>query len=439
MKITNSLSKSRGIENLLLRIKTVLGRFGITSKRLEWRLNRYSDITGKFGCVPTFPIPAVTLRRHPELIRKPSRKGIEFAVHGYIHTDYSSLSLEKQTRHFKKAIDTFKSCQIPFTGFRAPYLRINNETPEAIANVKFLYDSSHIIRWDVVDKAKYPRQGWSAYERLLDFYQPRSAQEYLVLPRFTNGFVEIPVSIPDDEAMVDRLGITDKGEITEIWRAILQRTYTRGELFTVQLHPERISFCESALADILQQARELNPPIWIATLGEIARWWKERAEFTIEVHFEGKGTYRVKTNCSAKATLLLKNCQVSKTVAEWSSGYRSISARDFLVESPARPVIGVGIDSSPEAVNFLKSEGFVVEVSDQPADYGIYLTDLANFQETDEKPLSEAIERSNAPLLRYWRWPEQARSALAITGDIDSITLIDFVLRIFETWQQNGR
>jgi hypothetical protein len=78
-----------------------------------------------------------------------------------------------------------------------------------------------------------------------------------------------------------------------------------------------------------------------------------------------------------------------------------------------------------------------VEQSNHPEDYGFYLNDLTQFTEADEKPLLERIEQSNAPLLRYWRWPHQARSALSITGDIDSITLIDFVLRIFENFFEN--
>ncbi len=182
MNITKPLSSSRGIRNLVLRIRRIFSRFGITPKRFERRLNRYCAATRNLGCVPTFPITAVILKRHPELIRKLSREGIEFAVHGYIHTDYKPLSSEEQTRHFKKAIDAFRICQIPFAGFRAPYLRVNNETPEVLGNLDFLYDSSHAIHWDVVDKTGYPQQGWSEYSRLLDFYQARSAQDYLTLP-----------------------------------------------------------------------------------------------------------------------------------------------------------------------------------------------------------------------------------------------------------------
>ncbi|MHA2067780.1 MAG: polysaccharide deacetylase family protein [Candidatus Thorarchaeota archaeon] len=402
-------------------------------------LDRYIELTLEYDCIPTFPITAVTLKRHPDLISKLSKYGIEFALHGYIHTDYKSLSLVEQNRHFGKAVETFKACHVPFTGFRAPYLRVSNETPKALDNLGILYDSSHVIHWDVIDKSKSSTRGCEAYDRLLDFYQPRSAQEFLALPRFINGFIEIPVSVPDDEAMVDRLGITDKKVIAEIWMAILERTYDRGELFTVQLHHERIPYCESALTAVLQQARKFNPPVWIATLGEIAKWWKEREGFTLQIDTVGKGRYRVKANCSTRATLLLKNCKVNQPAVEWSNYYQSIAARDFVVESPTSPVIGVGLDSSREAVSFLTREGFVVERSDQPDNYGIYLSDLAHFQETDEKPLIEKIELSLAPLLRYWRWPDQNKSALAITGDIDSITLIDFTLRVFENWWQNGR
>ncbi len=436
MSMTKWLSASRGIGNLFLRITTVLNRFGISAKRFERRLYRYRAVTGDLGCVPTLPVTAVILKRHPGLISKLSREGIEFAIHGYIHVDYGALSPEEQTRHFRKAIATFQSCQIPFAGFRAPYLRSSSKTPEVLSSLGFLYDSSQIIRWDVVEASRYKQEAWREYRKLLDYYQARSAGDYLSLPRLTGDLVEIPVSIPDDEAMVDRLGIVNWKEIAWIWRAILERTYCRGELFTVQLHPERIHLCEEALADILQQAGDLDPPVWTATLAEIARWWKERSQFRLEVSAEGSGHYRVRADCSGRATLLLKNGMANVPAAPWSCGYQSISARDFVIESPARPVVGVALDSSPEAIRFLESEGFVVERSDLPDGYAIHLTDLADFREADEKPLAEEIERSGAPILRYWRWPSRARSALAITGDIDSITIIDFVLRIFETWRQ---
>ena len=106
---------------------------------------------------------------------------------------------------------------------------------------------------------------------------------------------------------------------------------------------------------------------------------------------------------------------------------------DFVLESTGRPTIGVKPDSSPEAVQLLRNEGYIVELGERSNDYAVYLDDLEHFDKADEKALSNKIEQLDAPLIRYWRWPAQARSAVSVTGDIDSITLADFILRIFET------
>jgi peptidoglycan/xylan/chitin deacetylase (PgdA/CDA1 family) len=420
-------------------MRAVLRKFGLTSTKFERLLERYSTLTRSLGCVPTFAITAVTLDRHPRPIKELQKQGVEFAIHGYLHTDYRVVKLEEQIRHFNKAVDIFESCQIPFTGFRAPFLRINGKTPKAIGNLGFPYDSSDSVRWDVIDETKYPKGSWIEYQRVLDFYQPRQAQDHFVLPRSMNGFVEIPVSIPDDEVMVDRLKINDENEISNIWIAILEATYKSGELFTVQLHPERISFCEKALANVIQRAKSLKPPVWITTLREITEWWQKKKSFSFDIAHQGNNKYRVRADCSERATILLKNCTAGVPVDEWFDGYQNITARDFILESPVRPVIGIGRYSCPAAVGFLQEEGYIVERNDQPDEYGIYLGNLERFDEADEKPLSRKIEGSSAPLLKYWRWPDRARSALSVTGDIDSMTLIDFVLRVFENWRQNRR
>gem|GEM_PF-5046290 len=88
--------------------------------------------------VPTFVITAVTLKRHPKVIRELCRQGVEFAVQGNIHVDYGVISAEDQTRHFSQAIETFKKCDIPFIGFRAPFLWINGETLKVLDTWVFL-------------------------------------------------------------------------------------------------------------------------------------------------------------------------------------------------------------------------------------------------------------------------------------------------------------
>ena len=93
-------------------------------------------------------------------------------------------------------------------------------------------------------------------------------------------------------------------------------------------------------------------------------------------------------------------------------------------------------DAPAAAIDFLRREGYTVTPGGRPGDCSVYLDDLAQFGEVDEKPLAERLGQLQSPLLRYWRWPDRARCALSVTGDIDSITLIDFALRIWENWRQ---
>lgn len=432
MHMKNPLAASRGLRPTLERIANILNRFGPTSRKMEDRLNKYVEVTGEFGCSPTFAVTAVTLKRHPNLIKDLAGKGVELAVHGHVHADHKLLSLQKQTSYFQKASVAFEMHSIPFKGFRAPYLRANSSTLEALIRLKFAYDSSQTIQWPVIEERKYSRRRLGEYNRLLDFYQPWDAATNLSLPRSINGLLEIPVSIPDDEALVERLGITKEQEISEIWESMLERTYASGELLVLQLHPERIQFCANALRSILQRARESKPPVWIARLGEVAQWWKQRDEFSFEINNEGNAQWRVRVNCSDKGTVLMKNCKANVLTTDWAQGYTSVDARDFILESRVCPCIGVSANSSAEAIRFLKGEGFVVKVGAQPENCGIYFDNLASFNQSDERRISEAIERSNATLIRFWRWGEKAKSALAISGDIDAITLADFAMRLIE-------
>ncbi len=431
------LSKSRGLRNLISRIFTVACRFGISPKRFERRLKKYYEITRSAGCLPTFAITAVVLDRHPDYIKELSRQGVEFAVHGYVHIDYKVVANEGKRNHFKKAINIFNRYEIPFTGFRAPFLRTNENTSPILSDLGFLYDSSRVLWWpiqDINNSSGYIRNN---LDRLLEFYTPLEAEKYLSLPRFESGLIEIPVSIPDDEMIVERLGITDKKKIGDIWLDIMQRIHKNGELFVLALHPERIEYCDTGLREILGKAKELNPPVWVATLKEIAEWWQERDKFVFHIQPQGNDRYRVKAECSARATVLVKNIKVHVPAEQWFDGYKYVASRDFILESSKRPVIGVKADSSTAAIKFLQGEGYIVELNSKPDDCGIYLGNLKQFGEADEKALIQQIEQSDASLLRYWRWPNRARSALSVTGDIDSMTLADFVMRILENKLKN--
>jgi hypothetical protein len=93
---TGFLSESRDFRNLCRRVGTVARRFGITAGRFKRRLKAYEATTRELGCTPTFPVTAVVLRRHSGTFRDLSRHGVELAVHGYVHVNYSVASKEQQ-------------------------------------------------------------------------------------------------------------------------------------------------------------------------------------------------------------------------------------------------------------------------------------------------------------------------------------------------------
>jgi hypothetical protein len=426
------LSKSRGLRNLISRIFSVARRFGVSPKKFERCLQRYFEVTHSAGCLPTLAITAAVLKRHPGYIRELSHRGVELMVHGYVHIDYQEVAREKKRQHFEKAINIFNQCQIPFAGFRAPFLRTNEHTTPILSNLGFLYNSSRALWWPINNIDSYSTYVKDNLNLLREFYQPLDAEKYLSLPRFKNGLIEIPVSIPDDEALVERMGIANPEEIGDIWVDIMQRIYDRGELFNFSLHPERIEHCETGLLKMLRKAGESSPPVWMATLKEIAEWWQERSNFSFDIQPQGNGKYRVRSACSERATILLKKGKINVPTNQWFDGYQYIKERDFILESTAWPVIGVRPDSPGEAVRFLQAEGYVVDTSTAAEDCGLYLGDLKQFSQADEKALSRQIEQADSCLLRYWRWPDGDRCALAVTGDIDSITITDFILRILE-------
>ena len=71
----------------------------------------------------------------------------------------------------------------------------------------------------------------------------------------------------------------------------------------------------------------------------------------------------------------------------------------------------------------------MVEFTHDPAHCSLFF-DCKDFDHHQERAILAEIDASPAPLVRLWRWPNGAQSALAVTGDIDALTLFDFGLRL---------
>lgn len=424
--MTNPLAraaKAKGSLALAKRIWAISQRYGLTAARMDQALAQFAQVLQQFNCGATFPITAIALKRYGRTIEKYYGQDIEFAVHGYLHVDYSQLSLKEQTAHLVQARRTFSNRSIPCDGFRCPYLRWNRDTLLALSGQDFSYDSSQALTWDVVDGSIT-----DAYRRALDFYGARSASEYLALPRLEGNLVRIPYGLPDDEAIVERLALSSFDENGSLWRAMLQHTYEMEELFTLGLHPERIAICRSSLAATLATARGLVPSVWIARLDEIAAWWRARSEAKVTIEDIDHDRFRVKIEGPPGATVLARGVQVEAPSRPWTDGYQQVDTLSFVVHAEKRPFIGVAPHSSDQLISLLRQQGYLVERTIDPTRCSFHL-DQSDLAEQDERPLLDRLARADGPLVRLGRWPYGSRSALAITGDIDALTIWDYGFR----------
>ncbi|RLC80731.1 MAG: hypothetical protein DRJ03_21135 [Chloroflexi bacterium] len=420
---------AKGQSALLNRIGMITKRYGLTPAKMQRALDQFVKTLRQFDCGATFPATAATVERHPAVLEKYQTQDIEFAVHGYTHVDYSQLAPEEQLTHLHRAREVFAAAGITAVGFRSPYLRQSNHLYAAIEAEGFSYVSNQPILWNVLDIDGLTPTGQAGYQRAIDFYAPWEASKRLSLPQLYNQLVEIPVSLPDDEILIDRLG-GNTDSITKTWQSILSQAHQQGELFTLQLHPERIARCADGLSAVLSEARTLRPSVWIARLDEIAAWWRARAAATVEITSSGEGKWHVAVDGPRGATVLARQVQIDTSTTPWADGYRQVNGTTFNVRSPLQPCIGISPGATPELASFLRQQGYIVETGVENRRYSYYF-DRAEFAAEQERTLLAQIEETDFPLVRLSRWPNGARSALSITGDIDALTLWDYGLRLF--------
>jgi len=419
--------KGKGPLNLVRRLGMIFANYGTTARRQDKALRQLFERLARLDCPATFPVVSTILQRNAKVLSRYPSGRLEFAVHGYAHTDYTQLSYEKQAAHLTQAKQIFQSLGMAPKGFRAPYLRANRDTIAILQNLGFLYDSSQGLSWDVL---KHPEP--SAYHRALGFYGALSAEEIPSLPSFEGDLVRIPYSLPDDESLVQRLGFHNVKDITAVWCAMLHRTYQLQELFALGIHPERTVLCLVSVSEVLAEARRLSPHVWIANLEEIAQWWQARAKTRIQLADEDAQTVRITLDGPPDLTVLLRDVESAAPTTAWAQNYRCTPATTLTVHAPLRPFVAVAPDTAPALKAFLQQHGYIVEVSTQPASYAYYF-DQPNFAVSQQRDILKSLEETSRPLVRLGRWPAGAQSAMCITGDIDAMTIWDYAARFTGT------
>lgn len=444
MNLVSFSIKTKGVSNFARRLWTVFTRFGISEARTRKALQTIVDLLRSYGSAPTFFIPAAVLHRHPRLLAEIADQGAEIGIHGYVHNDYRTLSASEQYKQTEQAISVFQSTHIPYQGFRNPYLGWTEESLDVFRALNFIYESNEAVLHDVIDFGTLSPLLKSGYEKSLALFQAIPCSIYSLRPHFEGSLLRIPTSIPDDEMVFDRLRITASKEVGCIWGEIMQRVYELGGVYVLNLHPERSILCKQALDTLLSFARSQPLPVWIARLGDIATWWKERRQFKLEITALAGSRWQVEVSCTARATLLARHLTVEDQPAvPWFESDMRVQAHRFKVSAPHCPCIGLSPQTPLEVADFLQEQGYATSACQQENACALYLNLPEGLGTTRAEQLQrrsalvEQVEALEGPLLHFGCWPDGNRAAVAISGDIDSVTVQDFFLRVVEVFQNN--
>lgn len=418
----------RGPAYILQRAATLRERYGITPAKAIRRVMNCVTMLAEHGCAPTFPTPGRVVQTHPDSLRLLQKSGAEIAVHGFDHVDVRAYPLEKGCQQLVRATRAFDRHGIEWRGFRCPYLGCPEELPAYLPPGLFDYSSNQAIEWDasLPDNAVVNQ---AVHEVLKRVYRPRSSRDAVSVPWSQAGLVEIPVNLPDDLTLHDAHQLGPDG-LAEAWIRVLRATHERGEMFVLMYHPELGEPCHRAFAAILDEAARLRPGVWLARLRDISHWWREKDAFDVSVS-SADATLHVSFSCSERATILVKGLAADNSEPPWDGVYRQLRARSLEVPAEPRPFLGLAANAPPHRVAFLREQGYILDTGDTAPRCATYLDATALYGLASDVDLITLIEASPGPLIRYWRWPNGARSALSITGDLDAVSLLDYAARLF--------
>lgn len=404
----------------------LLGRYGLTPSKAINRVESLIATLAECGCAPTFPTPGRVVERYSQFIRHLQNVGAEIAVHGYDHVDLGAYSPAEAEEQLRRAAEVFARYGIEVYGFRCPYLRCTEDLLKVLPEGMFDYSSNKAIWWDVIPSTEAHSVD-PICDVLYRFYQPKSALDAVCTPWIRSDMVEIPVSLPDDLQLHDGFHLGPEG-ITRAWSQILHRTHQRGELFVLQFHPELPRRCHQPFVTILREATRLQPPVWIARLRDISNWWREKSSFTAAVSHTPAGLH-ISFTCSERATILVRG--LGTLDSKRDGAYYQLRTRVLDLPVEPRPFVGLPANAPKRVVSFLREQGYILDTGETATRCTIYIDTATLAGLTSEVELIDHIEASTGPLVRYWRWPGGAKSAMCVTGDLDALTLLDYASRLF--------
>jgi hypothetical protein len=412
------------------RAKNLLTRYELSPSKAMRRIDSCINVLMDNGCAPTFFTPGIVLKRFPQFFGRLQEAGAEIAVHGYQHVDFSAYPINFGYKQLVRAVEAYNRNGIDVHGVRFPYLGYTDEILDTIPKGLFQYSSNKAIYWNYLqdiddDYVNIVR------DTLRKLYQGAPSTDAISVPYTRPNMLEIPVCLPDDMELIDGLNFS-ADDVTNVWSHILDCTHQRGELFSVIFHPELATLCEKPLNDVLRYAKLKRPYIWITRLCDISDWWTEKAGFRVEITPSVTGLH-LNFVCSSRATILVKGFDLRESGTAWDGSYQRLQAKILEMPASPRPFLGLSAKVSQKVISFLREQGYILDTTETAPSCGVYLDEAILAGLNSEIALINYIEACSSPLVRYWRWPNGTKSVLSITGDLDALSLFDYLSRLYKT------
>jgi len=232
------------------------------------------DIDDAFGLKASFQV--VPERRYdvtPSFLDSISKRGFEIAVQDLNHDG----RLYKNRQQFMQRVARINHYRHEWgvDGFRAAVLYRRQEW---FKDLDFSYDMSvpNVAHLD-------PQRGGCC----------------TVMPYFVGGLLEIPVTTTQDYTLFHILNDYN----ADLWKTQIELIMEKHGLLSFIVHPDYVTtdperkVFEALLAHLAELRRDKG--VWIATPGEVNRWWRQRAKMKIVedsqgVRIEGEGSDRAR-------------------------------------------------------------------------------------------------------------------------------------------------
>jgi len=144
IKMNRSALFTNDIETTSIWFNTVRDQTGL--KVLKEGMPLLLDIYAKYNIKSTFYFTGYIAKLYPDIVKMTIKDGHEIASHGKSHlkeNGFDIMSFEKQKRHLeesKKLLEDISGQEV--ISFRAPALRVNENTPRALIETGYKIDSS---------------------------------------------------------------------------------------------------------------------------------------------------------------------------------------------------------------------------------------------------------------------------------------------------------